>query len=334
MNTKNQATLLFLALTTNFTFAQGDLNPPPGGPTATMKTLDQLEARTPIPKTSGSPVAGPHFIISQPGSYYLTGNITVSTGDAIVIPDGVNDVSLDLNGFTIASTLTGSASGSAIDMPGAHSRITVCHGNISSGTTVTYQGVATPAGFQNGIDGFNALHVNVTQVHVNGVASRGIFALRGNFSECTASHCGISGLSGEIVTNSSADNCGAFGISALNATNCNGEAGSAYGLNCSENATNCTGFSYNSRGINCSSNATNCTGISIYGTGFYCEGNATNCRGTSSNANSYGMSVAGTASSCRARNTAGGPAIYAAIAIGCTSDGGAISSPSKHLGTP
>jgi hypothetical protein len=334
MNINNQTTLLLFALTTNFTLAQGDLNPPPGGPTATMKTLDQIEARTPILKTSGSPVAGPHFIISQPGSYYLTGNITVSTGDAIVIADGVNDVTLDLNGFTITSTLTGSASGSAIDMPGAHSRITVCHGNISSGTTVTYLGVATPAGFQNGIYGFNALHVIVAQVHVNGVASRGIFALQGIFSECTASHCGITGLAGETVTNSSANYCGSYGIFASNATNCNAKAGSAYGLSCYENATNCTGFSYNSRGLDCSGNATNCKGTSIYGIGLYCEGNATNCTGTASNANSYAISVAGTASSCRARNTAGGPAIYAAIAIGCTSDGGAISSPSKHLGTP
>jgi hypothetical protein len=41
--------------------AQGSLTPPPGAPAPTMKTLDQIEARTPI---SSAP-----FTISAPGSY-------------------------------------------------------------------------------------------------------------------------------------------------------------------------------------------------------------------------------------------------------------------------
>src|SRR5262245_8811913 len=73
--------------------AQGALTPP-GAPGPTMKSLDQIEARTPI---SSAP-----FIITQPGSYYLTTNVTVSSGDAITI--NANNVSLDLNGFTISST--------------------------------------------------------------------------------------------------------------------------------------------------------------------------------------------------------------------------------------
>src|SRR5262245_25481316 len=73
-------------------FAQGALTPP-GAPAPTMKTLAQIEPRTPI---SSAP-----FTISSPGSYYLTTNVTVSTGDAITIT--VNNVTLDLNGFTIAS---------------------------------------------------------------------------------------------------------------------------------------------------------------------------------------------------------------------------------------
>ena len=40
--------------------------------------------------------------ISQPGSYYLTRNLTVSSGDGINIT--TIGVTLDLNGFTIRST--------------------------------------------------------------------------------------------------------------------------------------------------------------------------------------------------------------------------------------
>ena len=73
--------------------AQGSLTPP-GAPASTMKSLDQIEARTPI---SSVP-----YTISSPGSYYLTANLNVTTGDAITI--AANGVALDLNGFTLSST--------------------------------------------------------------------------------------------------------------------------------------------------------------------------------------------------------------------------------------
>lgn len=46
--------------------AQGALTPP-GSPAATMRTLDQVQPRTPL-ATAG-------VTISAPGSYYLTGNL-------------------------------------------------------------------------------------------------------------------------------------------------------------------------------------------------------------------------------------------------------------------
>ena len=74
-------------------FAQGSLTPP-GAPAPTMKSLDQIEARTPI---SSLP-----FTISASGSYYLTKNLAVTSGNAIVI--SAEGVTLDLNGFTLSST--------------------------------------------------------------------------------------------------------------------------------------------------------------------------------------------------------------------------------------
>lgn len=73
-------------------FGQGSLTPP-GAPGPTMKTLDQVEARTPIPGGTAP------YTISASGSYYLTGNITVATGD--VITSTAADVTIDLNGFNL-----------------------------------------------------------------------------------------------------------------------------------------------------------------------------------------------------------------------------------------
>src|SRR5512135_3570305 len=76
-------------------YGQGSLTPPPGAPTASMKSLDQIKA--------GIPISSAPYIISTPGNYFLTQNLTVNSGTTITISN-ISGVTLDLNGFTISST--------------------------------------------------------------------------------------------------------------------------------------------------------------------------------------------------------------------------------------
>ena len=74
---------------------QGSLTPP-GAPGETMKTLEEVYERT-DPRT---PISSLPYTISEPGSYYLTGNLS-STTNGIVIES--NFVTVDLMGFSLTA---------------------------------------------------------------------------------------------------------------------------------------------------------------------------------------------------------------------------------------
>lgn len=87
-------------LSTHALIAAGPLVPP-GPPGPTMKSLDEVEPRRPI---SALPVT-----LSQPGSYYLTTNLTGAAGQHGITITGAR-VTLDLMGFELRG-VAGSLSG-------------------------------------------------------------------------------------------------------------------------------------------------------------------------------------------------------------------------------
>src|SRR5260221_12833185 len=106
---------VFLAVVSMFIFpialsGQGSLTPP-GVPSPTMKTLDQVEARTPL-------AGGTSPLSIGSGSYYLTGNVTIAITDHGIAVTGSN-VTIDLNGFSLTGPGSGSTSGSYLDGGGS-----------------------------------------------------------------------------------------------------------------------------------------------------------------------------------------------------------------------
>src|SRR5687767_12820054 len=99
--TLSLAALALLAAGSGLLFA-GPLDPPSGPITSTHKTLTQVEPRTPISTATTPGDADSTFRITQPGSYYLTGNITgeASKKGIELILAGGSQVTIDLNGFT------------------------------------------------------------------------------------------------------------------------------------------------------------------------------------------------------------------------------------------
>ncbi len=128
-------TLSTLNLQLSNAFAQGSLTPP-GAPAPTMLTLNQIEPRTPVDATHTGSGGSAEFLITQPGSYYLTTNVVgVSSLHGINI--SANNVTLDLNGFTLQGS---SSAFDAIYIHAGYTNVTVRNGNISgwSNASSTY----------------------------------------------------------------------------------------------------------------------------------------------------------------------------------------------------
>ncbi len=325
--------------------AQGDINPPAGAPTASMKTLTQVEPRTPISGIT---------LIGVKGSYSLTGNITVASGNAITI--NTAGVTLDLNGFTIEST-SATPSGTAISVNA--SDVTILNGHISG------------TGFVNGIYSANTSYNSLTARHmtVRGCQERGIVFVSTEttmIDTCTVqtitsvSQLSSRGLQARVVKNSSAEDCSFAGISGDVITGCravvNASAPASSVAISGDAVSDCyaeiKSTSASSTGI-AAETASNCKAIAIAGDAIsssvasHCNGYSTSGEGVFafSISNCYGYSVSGTplqatgvgnVSFSHASRGSAGTGIQAFTAVGCTVQGTGVtvSATNKSLGTP
>lgn len=262
----------------------GPLNPPAGPITSTGKTLSEVEARIAVNATNtpGDNDATPSvYKITQPGSYYLTGNISlVNAKNAIEIT--ASGVTLDLNGFTIAGF-------------GGHVGVVVTNSAVSrivirNGSVVNF----LQGGIEADVAGVEIDHISVETCGVLGIRT-GDHAI---ITDCSATDCHTNAIGiltgiGSVLTRCIASGNAHFGIIASHAStfsNCsaisNGDIGIYTGVNCT--LSNCLAFQNAVGGI-LTSNA--CT--------------VSNCSAFSNGGNGIGTHDGSTVSNCSAYSNTG-----------------------------
>lgn len=313
--------------------AQGALTPP-AGPQPTMKSLQQIYDKTDprIAITNSSSTVS----ITVPGSYYLTTNLTVASGNAIQI--STSGVTLDLNGFTISSTLS-PASMAAIVLYNSLAEpvirdVTIRNGHIRSGVTNDAAGNYSGVGFASGITYSSQTPTNIVveEITVQGVSSVGIDLGRGNscVRNCNVSGAGQFGIYASVITSSTAAGCKLNAIAGTLVSDCVGRSRNGNGVS-GDVVRDSSGYSESGIGLS-GGNVQNCFGQSGSSTGLSAttafnssgksDGNgvgllsevANGCNGTS--VSSTGMLVSKIATTC-VGTSGSGTGLQSDMAVSC-----------------
>lgn len=217
---KTAAPILLLLVFCGSIFAQGSLTPP-AAPAPTMKTLNQIEGRTVIDPSA--PGFTTPYNITQPGSYYLSGNINISNNTGAIVIAAKN-VTLDLNGFGLIST-SASHDQTAIQINGVSGSIAnvlIRNGHISGGVTFS-GGTYSGPGFADAIaisgspTNVRVLEVAVYRCAGNGINVGEVFLYANSNSlveRCSVTTVGGIGVIASKVVSVSVSEAGLNGISA------------------------------------------------------------------------------------------------------------------------
>ncbi|MGH7133593.1 MAG: right-handed parallel beta-helix repeat-containing protein [Phycisphaerales bacterium] len=158
----------------------GPLNPPAGSVSPSYKTLSEIEPRIAVNAANTPPGVDSLFKITQPGSYYLTGNI-VGVAAKHGIDISVSGVTLDLNGFDV------------VGVPGSLDGV---FGSNAPTVNITVRNGSVRNWGGNGVNVFNAgsntIVEGITAYQNGGVGVFGGFG--GIVTRCTAYANGGNGI--------------------------------------------------------------------------------------------------------------------------------------------
>ncbi|TWT43883.1 hypothetical protein RAS1_02830 [Phycisphaerae bacterium RAS1] len=297
----------------------GDLLPPAGPIASTMKTLAQVEPRTPISSATTPGDGDSLYKITQPGSYYLTGNVQGVAGK-MGVEVVASHVTIDLRGFELVG-VAGSLAGIDINngAVGTLFGITIRNGTLRG------WGNDGIKGDQSGSDEFSGLVI--TQITGNGISVNTSSLIE----NCRISSCSINGIATSnnvLIRNTVAGGNGANGIAAgtnSNIMNCEGYINNAGGIvvlggrgtisNCNATLNNGDGISAGDGGIvsNCHSNQNN-VGIVVGEGGLIAQ-----CSANDNRSSGFSAGSTSTVVSCSAwSNDIDGISVGESTVSGCT----------------
>ncbi|HEY3246649.1 MAG TPA: right-handed parallel beta-helix repeat-containing protein [Phycisphaerae bacterium] len=256
----------------------GDLNPPPGPVSPTMKPLTQVEPRIAINAMNTPGDADSVYRITQAGSYYLTGHVIGANGKR-GIEIAFSGVTIDLMGFGVRGA-AGSLEGIATD-GGAFDNLTIRNGIVSNwdgdgialsagglGSASLIEGVLATSNGNSGIACNRLGIIRNCATYLNGGA--GISGGTGGHIECCTAYLndgdGILLGTGATINGCSARLNGGSGIVA--------GSGRATIIGCSASSNGVAGIEVASNSLisqnTCDSNV---AGIQVTGDGNRIEGN-------------------------------------------------------------
>jgi parallel beta-helix repeat protein len=258
-----------------------------------MKTLDQIEPRTPINHLP--------FVINRPGSYYLTTNLTGNPGG---IGIWTNNVTLDLMGFDLDGS-GGSGVGIGV-LPGVAS-ICIRNGSVhgwnlggiylSGATNCLLQDLRVSGNFGNGLVAGDASVVSRCTASLNN--GDGIVGGRNcSLLDCLAFTNSLNGIrvaDGSVVRNSSATQNGGSGMMlgwGSTASGCTASYNVSFGLRAGAacTMTDCSAYYNKGHGISDYGGVLGAPGLSI-----------ASCTATSNDQDGFFLSNGSTVKNCLAK---------------------------------
>ncbi|GEM_PF-1219203 len=259
---------------------------PPGAPAdQVFRTMDQVEPRIPVDHVNTPGDATATYVISKPGSYYLTGNILGESGkDGIDIRSA--NVSLDLSGFEIQG------------VPNSESGI-VCS---SIGGYTIKNGYVTKWGVDGVVASNTQSEMVITEVHASRNTQSGFNLTEGVVSHCVASYNGSHG----------------FVTSRTNLTSCTAEHNSSSGFIVSQGTlTDSLSTRNDSRGFELSQTiATNCYAGWNSHDGFRVEdARVSNCKSVGNGLSGFEVIGGSSVFNCTASSNAHGSTVEAGILV-------------------